>query len=574
MLEVLINPALILISKFVIDKLTHPNFDGRVGGSIFLASLLFVCISLLMDLLKPINESKMKLLTARFSRRIDNLLMKKANSFIGIAPFENATFHTKTPVFQTNTVFTTIWIDILIRGYSGIILITISSVMLWYLVPWAPFVLLLMGFPRLFIESKLNNLLYEGREEVQDLRRRSEYLMEQPLLPDTGHEMKLFKLLPFFKKEYISSSNNLINLIKHDQKKWVIHRFVWGFIESILIGVIFLYLLIQITLNTITPGDIALFIGAIFQLHNGIGGFFGILAVGAREAIQLRNLLDFIDSDPSETITKTDCPSKTGLDDLKYGYKFENVRFSYDGKNTVLDIDDLEIPKGQITALVGENGAGKTSLVNLLCRFYDPDSGNISLNNKSIKEYDINELRKKYTVVFQDFIKYEMTVKENIGIGKIQNISDENLIKYASFFGGSSEIIDNLDNGYETQLGRLFGGKELSGGQWQRIALSRAFMRYEDSEIIILDEPTSALDAKVEYDLFKRMKMLCKGKTVILISHRLSTVNMADNIVFLENGKVSEKGDHESLMKLGGKYAELYNLHSKMDKQFILKESN
>lgn len=560
LLVAIISPLLIVISKYVIDYLTLNGDSNNIAKQILFLAILLVFLHLFKDVVRPIIDMQKNLLKARLNRRVDELLMNKANSIPDLAPFENSTFHAKTRVFQMNSYFATVWIDILVVGFSGVVTIVTVSGILWYLIPWVSLLFIMIGFPRLFIEAKLNSILYEGREEVQEIRRRSDYLIGQPLSPETGHEMKLFQLTPFFQKKYAASSEELMNLLKGDQRKWVIHRMIWGVIELLFIAFVFIFLINKSITNTVTPGDLALFFGAILQLSGGINSIYGILAIGAREALQIRNLFEFIHS--STNIEETDkSKARIMLNEIKTGFSLENIKFSYDGKREILNIKSLKIPKNKITALVGENGAGKSTLVHLLCRFYDPNEGVIKLNDKSLADYDINSLRNKYTAIFQDFIKYELTLQQNIGVGNLNDLEDMEKILNATEDAKLTDIIKKMELGFDTQLGRLFDGIDLSGGQWQRVALARAFMR-DKADIVILDEPTASIDAKTEYELFRLLKKLSENKTVILISHRFSTVNMADNIVFLEKGSVLEQGNHQTLMSKKGKYAELYQMQS------------
>jgi ATP-binding cassette subfamily B protein len=212
-------------------------------------------------------------------------------------------------------------------------------------------------------------------------------------------------------------------------------------------------------------------------------------------------------------------------------------------------------------ALVGQNGAGKTTLVKLLTRLYDPTEGEILIGGRNIKEYDPSELREQLGVIFQDFVRYQMTASENIGIGRVAEIENRDLIDKAAHKSGANEVIERLDAGYNTMLGHWFEkGVDLSGGEWQKVALARAFMR--DAPILILDEPTSALDAQAEHDIFQRFRQLTAGRTVIFISHRFSTVRLADRIFVLEQGQIIEQGSHQDLLNLQGKYAELFHLQA------------
>jgi len=242
--------------------------------------------------------------------------------------------------------------------------------------------------------------------------------------------------------------------------------------------------------------------------------------------------------------------------------EFRDVSFCYPGKSeAALHHLTFMVKAGERIALVGENGAGKTTLVKLLTRLYDPTSGEIRIAGHNIKEYDAAELREHIGVIFQDYVKYSMTAHENIGLGWLAEMNNREMVEKAACKSGADEVIAKLDAGYETMLGHWFEkGVEMSGGEWQKVALARAFMR--DAPLLIFDEPTSSLDARAERDLFQRFLQLTTGRTVILISHRFSTVRLADRILVIEHGKLIEQGTHQELMTLQGRYAELFSLQA------------
>jgi ATP-binding cassette subfamily B protein len=242
--------------------------------------------------------------------------------------------------------------------------------------------------------------------------------------------------------------------------------------------------------------------------------------------------------------------------------EFRNVTFTYPGKSEpALKNVSFKIDAGEAVALVGRNGAGKTTLVKLMSRLYDPNEGEILVGGRNIKEYELEDLRKQVGVIFQDYVTYFMSARENIGVGKLDEIENQSLISAAARKSGADSVIEKLPKQYETMLGRWFDqGVQLSGGEWQKIALARAFIR--DARILILDEPTSSLDAQAEYEVFAHFRELTQGKTAVFISHRFSTVRLADRIFVIENGVLIEEGSHQELMALDGRYAELFNLQA------------
>ncbi|MEG3050735.1 MAG: ATP-binding cassette domain-containing protein, partial [Thermomonas sp.] len=279
----------------------------------------------------------------------------------------------------------------------------------------------------------------------------------------------------------------------------------------------------------------------------------------AGQALYLDDLYSFFEIEP-EIRSKPDAIAVP--DPIRNGFVFEDVGFRYEGaERWALRGLSFELHAGEVLALVGENGAGKTTLVKLLARLYDPDEGRILLDGRDLRDYDLDDLRANTGVIFQDFVRYHLTAAENIGVGLIDAMGDRDRIALAARKGMANEVVAGLPKGYDQIIGRRFKeGVDLSGGQWQKIAIARAYMR--DAQVMILDEPTAALDARSEFEVFERFKELSDGKTAVLISHRFSSVRMADRILVLADGKVEASGTHDQLMAQGGRYAELFELQA------------
>jgi ATP-binding cassette subfamily B protein len=340
---------------------------------------------------------------------------------------------------------------------------------------------------------------------------------------------------------------------------------LWTGLTGIANVAIYFYVALQTVAGRITLGDLSLYTQTATQAGQSFQSLLNGISSTYENNLYINTLFEFLEYKPKiisprhpQPVVAT--PGVKGLD-----IEFRNVTFTYAGKDAAtqaaLKNMSFTIKAGEAIALVGRNGAGKTTVVKLLTRLYDPDEGEILIGGRNIKAYELNELREQVGVIFQDYVNYYMSAHENIGIGRIGKIEERELVTSAASKSGANAVIERLPEGYATMLGRWFDkGTQLSGGEWQKIALARAFMR--NADILILDEPTSSLDARAEYEVFNHFRTLTEDKTAIFISHRFSTVRLADRIFVIENGSLLESGSHEQLMEVGGKYAELFNLQA------------
>ena len=319
------------------------------------------------------------------------------------------------------------------------------------------------------------------------------------------------------------------------------------------------YVIWRTIAGALSIGTLTFLAGAILQASTNIQQIFSTLSSIADQALFLTDLLAFFEMKPTIQSKPNAIPAPRPI---VRGFEFRNVSFKYPGSSRlILNGLDFHLRPGERVALIGENGQGKTTIVKLITRLYDPTEGQILLDGVDLRDYELEDLYREIGVIFQDFMRYEMTARENIAVGRIDDLQNVNLLQTAAQKSLADQVIAKLPHHYEQMLGRRFdGGVDLSGGEWQKVALARAYLR--DAQLLILDEPTAALDAKSEFEVFQRFAELTMGKMALFISHRFSTVRMADRIVVLEQGKIAEEGNHDQLARMGGRYAEMFEMQA------------
>lgn len=439
--------------------------------------------------------------------------------------------------------------------------ITIVSLIsaLIYFYPILVILLVISIIPTLLNELKFSSSNYKLTSRMAPERRQLDYMRVIGASDVTAKEVKLFGLADFISRTFSTTANKYYQSIK----KLTIKRSVWGAIFNI-IGVIayygaFVFIVLKAVVSLVTIGELTFLAGSFNKLRNQLQVMFTRFSNITESAMYLHDYFEFIDMEFNDQSDFLQLPVPA---EIVTGIKFQNVTFSYpNGHIPVFNGLSFDLRKGEKLALVGENGSGKTTLIKLLLRLYEPTSGCILLDGVDIRHYEKEEYQKLFGAIFQDFVKYYLTTRINIAVGNIENVGNDQKIEEAAELSLADEVVKDLLNGYDQELGKRFKkGAELSGGQWQKIALARAYM--SEAPIIILDEPTSALDARAEYEVFQRFIGLTKGRTSIIISHRFSTVRMADRILVLNNGEVLELGTHEELMENGNLYSELFELQA------------
>jgi ATP-binding cassette subfamily B protein len=441
---------------------------------------------------------------------------------------------------------------------NGISLVAVAGLLIWFNW-WIVVVMVAASIPMILVRLRYGKKLYVWQSEVTQAQRETAYLNFMLTHDSNAKDIRLLDLGAYFMGRYRTLRDKIrrerLNLdIKRSRAE--LGAQALATLAAVGVNVYFAYQTFQ---GILTIGGLVMYFQAVQRGSVFLGNVFTNIATLHESNLFLSNLYEFLDIEPKAV--KTTQPQVMPKP-LKKGIAFENVKFQYPGgTRKVLENINLTIKPGEHVALVGVNGAGKTTLMKLLCRLYDPAEGRITFDGIDLRDLKLSDLRKETSVVFQDFVQYHLTARENIWLGNTALPKDSSQVVTAAQQAGIHSTISTLPRDYDTILGRWFeGGEELSMGEWQKIALARAFLR--DAQIIILDEPTSAMDARAEYELFERFHELTKGQTAILISHRLSSVRMVDRVYVLADGEILESGTHDELMERNGEYAKLFNLQA------------
>jgi ATP-binding cassette, subfamily B, bacterial len=556
--------AIAYVSALIVDAVvaaTNAGTATREAASLH-ALTLVAADGLLVAALAGANRGVsfcQTLLRAQVGARVNVMILEKALT-LEVTHFENSEFYDK--LTRARKDASSRPLSLVMRTFGlgqNVVSLASYGLLLSKFSPWAVSLFIVAGFPAFIAEARFARDNFQLVLRHSPLTRMLLYLEAVLAREDHAKEVKLFGLGPLLLGRYRDIHRKLYD----ESRSIAIHRDAWGFVLGLL-GTAMLYcayawVALAAISARITLGQMTMYLAAFRQGQGGISSILSAIGGMYEDNLYLSTLYDYLKT-PVEKQTGSSARGPQPND----GIRFEHVTFTYPGagRPTLVDVD-LHIRPGESLALVGENGSGKTTLIKLLTRLYQPDTGRILLDGQDLRDWEATALHARIGVIFQDFTRYQLLVGENIGVGDVAHFSDEARWRIASQQGMAAPIVENLPHGYHTPLGKWFDdGHELSGGQWQKVALSRAFMRSR-ANILVLDEPTASIDARAEATIFEHFRTLSRGRIAILISHRFSTVRMADHIVVLQGGRIIERGSHDELMQLNDRYAHLFSLQAK-----------
>jgi len=559
MVAALVPVAVLVVARWIVDGVVAAMAAGQgmpreLWGLLGLEFALAALGAILVRAIFYFNV----LLAERYARHVSLLLMGHA-SRLDLATYEDPAFHDRLERARVQATDRIVMVEAIASLLQQFLTAVSLCVGILVFSPWLLLNILACLVPAALAEGRFGTQLYALRFRHTPKRRELDYLRQLGASRESAKELKIFGLSPFLMQRYDMLTGEILEeLAAH------FGRAFRGLSLLSLLGTLGYYGAYAIAVykaarGEVSVGELTFLAGAIASANRTLQDMFSTGVNIADQALYTHDMLAFFAVKP--TIHSGPQALKVPRP-IRQGFEFRDVTFTYPGRTApVLQGVSFRLAPGERIALIGENGEGKTTLVKLLMRLYDPTGGQILLDGVDLREYDLEDLWHEVGVIFQDFARYEMTAAQNIAVGRIAQHEDRALITEAAHKSMAHTVIERLPGGYDQMLGRRFdGGVDLSGGEWQKIALARAYMR--DAQLIVLDEPTAALDARAELDVFQRFGELSRGKMAVLISHRFSTVRMADRILVLKGGRIVEEGPHEQLLALGGGYATLYELQA------------
>ncbi|WP_017300533.1 ABC transporter ATP-binding protein [Nodosilinea nodulosa] len=556
----LLPAAIAYVGKLIVDAVVQAAQSGQAvdrQAALMYLALEAVLVAMLAGTRQGLTLCQ-SLLRVLLGQRVNMMILEKAQT-LPLTYFEDSEFYDKMtqarreasqrPLSMVNRTFGVV--------QDGLSLVTFGGLLLQFS-GWAVALLAIATLPAFIAETQFAGEAFRLFKWRSPETRQQVYLEALLAREDFAKEVKLFGLGPLLMQRY----QDIFHKLYAEDRSLTVRRSGWsyglGLLSTASFYLAYCWIVLEAIAGRISLGELTMYLTVFRQGQTTFASSLTAIGGMYEDGLYLSNLYEFLEQPvPADTGTAV-----AGLDPAD-GLRFEDVSFTYPGSDRLaLEGVSLHLKPGEKMAIVGENGSGKTTLIKLLTRLYTPSQGRILLDGRDLQEWDSEVLQRRIGVIFQDFVRYQFKVGENIGVGDVADFEDAHRWQDAAAKGTATEFIESLPQGYDTQLGKwFFGGQELSGGQWQKIALSRAFMRTE-ADILVLDEPTSAMDAEAETRLFEQFREATQDQMAILISHRFSTVRRADNIIVLANGRLIEQGTHAELLQQDGRYARLFAMQA------------
>ena len=551
--------ALLWIPKLIVDAIVHSRVAGQpVSPRLWWLVAAEFSLAVLSGILARAIDYSDSLLADKYTRHVSIQVMKHAAELDLIA-YEDPVFYDRLERARVQATDRLGMIQQIGRLIQLVITTITLSVTIIVYSPWLMLLLIAGVLPAFLGESHFAFLGYAKNFRQTPVRRQLDYLRLVGGSKEAAKELKLFGLNAFLTRRFTALSDGIYEQnVALSRRKLIAGAFL-SVIAYLGYYSAYAFVIWRTLTGVYSIGLWYLLSGAILQASNNLQQIFSTLSGIADQALFLTDLLAFFEMQPSIRSKPNALPAPRPI---VRGFEFRNVSFCYPGNpRLVLDRLSFRLDPRERVALIGENGQGKTTIVKLITRLYDPTEGEVLLDGIDLREYSLDDLYREIGVIFQDFMRYEMTARENIAVGRIDELNDLDGLKIAARKSLADQVIAQLPRQYEQMLGRRFdGGVDLSGGEWQKVALARAYLR--DAQLLILDEPTASLDARSEFEVFQHFAELTAGKMALFISHRFSTVRMADRIMVLENGRIAEQGSHQQLVALGGRYAAMFEMQA------------
>lgn len=561
--------AMLWIGKLIIDQVVALSgtpgpetlrdwWDSALADTLIWLIALELGLAVAQDVLGRLVAYVDALLQEKLVIDISIRLMDHAAG-LDLASFEDASFQDRLDRARRQTMGRIPLVNQVMQQLQDVVTVASFAAGLILYNPWLVVLLAVALIPSLLGEMHFNARSYALNHARAADRRERDYLRMIAATSETAKEVKIFGLSPWLRDRYLTLARRFYVENRAIQRRQLSVMAVLTALGTLAYYAAFLWIIARTLTGTLTLGDLTFLSGSFLRLRGLLEGLLSSFSGMAGQAMYLDDLFDFFTAVPAIASKPDAIPVPVPI---RQGFRFEDVGFRYPGREAwAVRHMTLDLRAGETVALVGENGAGKTTIVKLLARLYDPDEGRITLDGRDLRDYDLEELRAAIGVIFQDFVRYAVTAAENIAIGRIDEREDRPRITASAERALADQVIAKLPLGYDQMVGKRFArGLDLSGGEWQKLAIARAYMR--DAQLLVLDEPTAALDARAEYEVFQRFRDLTQGRIALLISHRFSSVRMADRIIVLEGGRVQDQGTHQELLSRPGRYRELFELQA------------